>query len=211
MLRKLGMMLIALMLPLVASAESSTGFKEGVHYAVLPFPVKTADANRVEVVEAFGYPCPHCNSFEPMVQNWESKKAEDVNFVRLPVVFGRSWEPFARAYYSSELLKTVEKTHVPTFNAVHVERRRFGNKGQLVEFYGKLGVDEAKFSKMFDSFAVTMKLRQGDSKLRGYGITGVPSMVVNGKYRVTAQMAGSHQKMLDVVDYLVGKERKPAQ
>ncbi|WP_370277482.1 thiol:disulfide interchange protein DsbA/DsbL [Pontibacterium sp.] len=211
MLKKLGMMLVALVLPLVSGVATAEQFKEGVHYVSLPFPVKTSDESRVEVVEAFGYPCPHCNSFEPLIQNWEKKKADDVNFVRIPVVFGRSWEPFARAYYSSELMKTVEKTHVPTFNAVHVERRRFRNKEQLADFYGQLGVDKAKFSKMFDSFAVTMKLRQGDSKIRGYGVDGVPSMVVNGKYRITAQMAGSHQKMLEVVDFLVEKERKAAQ
>lgn len=211
MLKKLGMMLVALVLPLVSGVATAEQFKEGVHYVSLPFPVKTTDEKRVEVVEAFGYPCPHCNSFEPLVQHWEKNNADDVNFVRIPVVFGRSWEPFARAYYSSELMKTVEKTHVPTFNAVHIERRRFRNKEQLADFYGQLGVDKAKFSKMFDSFAVTMKLRQGDSKIRGYGVDGVPSMVVNGKYRITAQMAGSHKKMLEVVDFLVEKERKAAQ
>jgi thiol:disulfide interchange protein DsbA len=52
-----------------------------------------------------------------------------------------------------------------------------------------------------------MKLRQGESKVRGYEITGVPAMVVNGKYRISAQMAGGQKQMLDVVDFLVEKER----
>ncbi|MGB0466054.1 MAG: thiol:disulfide interchange protein DsbA/DsbL [Pontibacterium sp.] len=207
MLKKVGCLFIALMLPVLAWAEGAEKFQEGVHYEALSFPVKTADASRVEVVEAFGYPCPHCNTFEPLVQRWEHSLAEDVTFSRLPVVFGRSWEPMARAYYSADLLKVVDKTHQAMFNAVHIERRRFSNKEQVADFYGNLGVDKAKFSKMYNSFAVNMKLKQGDSKVRGYGITGVPSMVVNGKYRITAQMAGSPAKMLEVVDYLVAKER----
>lgn len=203
-MRKLGFMLVALMLPFLVQAED---YREGVHYVKLNTPVRTADQSKVEVVEMFGYPCPHCNSFEPLIKNWEAKKAEDVNFVRIPVVFGRSWEPMARAFYASELMKTLDKTHEPTFHAVHVERRRLRGEEDFAKFYGNLGVDTDKFGKMYNSFAVNMKLKQGDSKLRGYGVEGVPSMVVNGKYRITAAMAGGQHKMLDVVNYLVDKER----
>lgn len=203
-MKKLGLVLLAVLFPLLAQADE---FVEGVHYQTITQPVRTMDQTKVEVVEMFGYPCPHCNSFEPLIQKWEHSKAEDVKFVRVPVVFGRSWEPLARAYYASELNKTLDKTHQATFNAVHVDRMRFGGKENLSEFYAKLGVDAAKFEKMYDSFAVNMKLKQGESKLRGYGVEGVPAMVVNGKYRISAQMAGSQQKMLEVVDFLVEKER----
>lgn len=211
MLKKFGLVIAAMLLPLLSWAQSDVEFKAGVHYETLAFPVKTTDANRIEVVEAFGYPCPHCNSFEPLLEHWNKSKAEDVNFVRIPVVFGRSWEPMARAYYVAEVLKAVEQTHGAMFNAVHVERRRFAGKEQLAEFYGNLGVDPVKFAKLYDSFTVDTKLKQGDSKLRGYGVTGVPSMVVNGKYRVTAQMAGSHEKMLEVVNFLIAQERAATQ
>ncbi|MGH1460554.1 MAG: thiol:disulfide interchange protein DsbA/DsbL [Neptuniibacter sp.] len=203
-MKKLGLMLFALLLPFSVQAEE---FKEGVHYAKITQPVRTIDQSRVEVVEMFGYPCPHCNSFEPFIKNWVKDQAEDVNFVRIPVVFGRSWDAMARAYYASELSNTLDKTHEATFNAVHVEKRRLTSKKSFSDFYSKLGVDTAKFEKMFDSFAVNMKLRQGESKLRGYGVTGVPAMVVNGKYRISAQMAGGQKEMLDVVNFLVEKER----
>ncbi|MAY41518.1 MULTISPECIES: thiol:disulfide interchange protein DsbA/DsbL [unclassified Neptuniibacter] len=207
-MKRIGFMIAALLLPFMAQAEE---YREGVHYIKLTSPVRTADQSKVEVVEMFGYPCPHCNSFEPHIKNWDKNKAEDVNFVRMPVVFGRSWEPMARAFYSSELLKTLDKTHEATFNAVHVERRRFSGMNDFSEFYANLGVDSAKFNKAYNSFAVNMKLKQGDSKLRGYGVQGVPAMVVNGKYRITAQMAGGQPQMLKVVDYLVEKERMSAQ
>ena len=205
MFKKAGFMLVALLLPFMAQAEDN--YREGVHYVKLDQPVRTAKQDSIEVTELFGYLCPHCNSFEPLIKSWEHNKAEDVSFVRLPVVFGRSWEPMARAFYASELNKTLDKTHEPTFSAVHVERRRFSGQEDFAEFYANLGVDAAKFNKMYNSFAVNMKLKQGDSKVKGYGIEGVPSMVVNGKYRVTAQLAGGQKQMLDVVNYLVNKER----
>ena len=207
-MKRLAVLVLAFFLPFMAQAED---FKEGVHYVKLDTPVRTLDASRVEVVEMFGYPCPHCNAFEPFIKNWEHKINSDVNFVRIPVVFGRSWEPMARAFYASELNKTLDKTHEATFHAVHVERRRLAGKEAFAEFYAGLGVDRTKFEKLYNSFAVNTKMKQGDAKVGAYGVTGVPSMVVNGKYRVTGQMAGGNANMLKVVDYLVEKERNNAQ
>lgn len=203
MLKRAILFCTTMLLSLAVSAE----YTAGVHYAKLPFAVKTANPAKVEVVEVFGYPCPHCNSFEPLLKNWHKKAEGNVDFQRIPVVFGRSWEPFARAYYTSELMKGLDKTHEATFNAVHVERRRLRKQEDFSEFYSSLGLNGAKFGKYFNSFAVNAKMKQGDARARGYEITGVPSMVVNGKYRVTAQMAGGQVEMLKVVDYLVNKEK----
>ena len=45
------------------------------------------------------------------------------------------------------------------------------------------------------------------SRTRSYKVTGVPAMIVNGKYRVDSRSAGSFDRMLQVVDYLVDLER----
>ena len=204
MWKKIFAVMLLAVSPLISYAAE---FTEGVHYETLATPVKTTDAKRIEVVEAFGYLCPHCNNFEPLLEPWTQRLPADVNFVRIPVVFARSWEPMARAYYSSELLKTLDKTHQATFNGVHQERRRFRNAEDLAEFYANLGVDPAKFTKMYDSFATNMKLSIGASKLSSYGVEGVPTLIVNGKYRITTGTAGSHANMLKVAEYLVEKER----
>lgn len=205
MLKKL---LMVATLSLTAAFARAEDYRAGEHYFELPFPVKTVAADKVEVTEAFGYLCPHCNSFEPLLEKWRERQSSDVAFVGLPVVFGRSWEPLARAYYVAELTDTVEASHQEMFNAIHLQRQRFTGPKALSEFYAPLGVEPEKFIKLYDSFAVNMKLKQGDSKLRSYEITGVPAMVVNGKYRVTAQSAGGHKQMLEVVDYLIDQERQ---
>lgn len=197
-----------LFLGMSLSAQAAENeYVAGQHYIELETPVRTADPSKVEVTEMFGYPCPHCNTFEPMLNAWHHKQADDVDFKRVPVVFGRSWEPMARAYYTAELLKAVDKTHQPMFDAVHLQKKRFRNVEELADFYASLGVDKEKFEKTFNSFAVNTKLGQGDSKVRSYQVDGVPSLVVNGKYRITAATAGGQKEMLDVVNYLVEKER----
>lgn len=208
MLKRLCVGLVAMMMSLVVAAAEGDRFQDGKDYATLPYPVKTVDESKIEVVEMFGYLCPHCNAFEPLVHSWSEKQGDDVEFVRIPVVFGRSWEPLARAYYVAELLDAVDQTHQAVFDAIHLQKKRFTSEEDLAEFYGSLGVDSDQFSKLYNSFAVNTKLNQGESKARGYEITGVPTMVVNGKYRITAAMAGGHKQMLEVVDFLVEKERQ---
>lgn len=198
--------LLVLGLSTTASAAEDE-FEAGKHFVELPFAVKTVDPGKVEVTELFGYPCPHCNSFEPMLAAWHKQQSAQVDFQRIPVVFGRSWEPLARAYYTAELLDNVEKTHQPMFDAIHLQKKRFKNQEDLADYYADLGVDRALFEKTYGSFAVNTKMNQGESKVRGYQVDGVPALVVNGKYRVTAAMAGGQKEMLDVVNYLVAKEQ----
>ncbi|WP_027854278.1 thiol:disulfide interchange protein DsbA/DsbL [Marinobacterium litorale] len=192
----------------LSAVAADEPYREGVQYERIAQPVPTTTkGDAVEVVEMFGYLCPHCNSFEPLLQHWKAQQSDDVKLVNIPVVFGRSWEPMARAYYVADLLDKVEETHQAMFDAVHVQRKRFRSADDLADFYADYGVDADTFKKQYNSFAVDMKLKQGESKARGYGITGVPSMIVNGKYRVTAESAGGHEGMLKVVSYLVEKEK----
>ncbi len=198
---------LAVCFSLSVQAAEDARYEEGVHYERIDQPVPTTTQDKVEVVEMFGYLCPHCNSFEPLLSHWKKQQADDVALVKIPVVFGRSWEPFARSYYVADLLDKVDDTHQAMFDAIHLQRKRMRSKEDLAEFYADFGIEPETFLKQYDSFAVGMKLKQGDAKARGYGITGVPSMVVAGKYRVTAATAGGHEAMLKVVDYLVEKER----
>lgn len=206
-MKKWLLMVLAICFSLTAQAADQVRYEEGVQYQRIAQPVATTTGDRIEVVEMFGYPCPHCFSFEPLLHHWTEHQAEDVELVRIPVVFGRSWEPFARGYYVAQLLGKVEETHQAMFDAIHVKRQRIRSKEALAAFYKDYGIDPDVFIKQYDSFAVDMKLKQGESRARGYGITGVPSMIVNGKYLVTAASAGGHEQMLQVVDYLVEKER----
>ena len=204
MLKKwlLGMLMMVSIVPAWADE-----YQAGQQYQVLPEAVPTRDSSKIEVVEMFGYMCPHCNHFEPMIENWESKQPQDVDFHAIPVVFGRGWEELARAYYVAELMGKLDETHSAVFHAIHTERKRIFDEDSLAEFYSQFGIPEDEFKKQFNSFAVNMKLKQGQQKAQAYQIEGVPSMIVNGKYLVTGSMAGSNAQMLKVVDYLVEKER----
>ena len=202
LMRKLTLFTL-LWLPLAVLGQS---FQEGVHYQSLPTPVPTSSDDQIEVVELFWYGCPHCYSLEPTVEKWLEHKSDNVKFVRIPAMLGPRWEIGARAYYVAESLGVLDETHAALFNDIHAKKRSITNKEQLGAFFAEHGVDEAAFEKAYGSFEVETKLRRAQELVRKYRTDGVPTIVVNGKYKTSGTMAGSNENIFKVVDYLVKKE-----
>ena len=184
-------------------------FDEGIEYkTVSPRVNNQIDEGKTEVVELFWYGCPHCFAFEPVLQKWLAHKPKDVNFVRIPAVFNPTWSLHARAYYTAEVLGVLDKTHEALFDAMHIKHEKMANADELASFFEKYGVKKDTFLETFNSFAVDAKVRRAIDLSKRYGIEGVPSMIVNGKYRTSGSLAGGHEGMLKVVDYLIKKEAK---
>ena len=199
---------LAFALLCLSTVVSAQEYVEGVHYT------RTANASparrdgKIEVVEVFSYLCPHCNTFQPYVNNWHSKMPENISFYRVPVIFQASWQPYAVSYYTAKTMGILDKAHGAMFNAIHQEKKRFRSIEQLAEFYAQFGVTSQQFMSTASSFAVDTKLRKGvqQTGARGWGIQSTPTMVVAGKYRVNASQSVPQAQVLNVVNYLVAME-----
>ena len=159
------------------------------------------------MVEVFWYGCPHCYDFEPHVKKWLQTKAEDVEFVRMPGIFNKNWVGHARAYYTAEKLGVLDKIHTPLFEALHKERRRIFSESELKDFFVSHGVDGDEFTRVYNSSEIETKFKRAFLMGQRYKITGVPAVIVNGKYMTSASQAGSFENILKTVDSLVAKER----
>ncbi|TGN38734.1 thiol:disulfide interchange protein DsbA/DsbL [Marinobacter confluentis] len=204
MIRTLALSLLTLVFMAQANAQS---YEEGRHYVALDVPVRTASDTGIEVAEVFWYGCPHCYEFKPLIENWAENKPDDVNYVKIPAALGKSWEPHARAFYALEAMGELDKVHDALFEALAGERRPLNSGEALADFVAQYDVDGEAFLKNYNSFGVNARMQQAQSKIRGARVTGTPTVLVAGKYRVTASMAGSHEAVLDVVNYLVEQER----
>ncbi|MEZ7818864.1 MAG: thiol:disulfide interchange protein DsbA [Candidatus Azotimanducaceae bacterium] len=199
------LLLSAFLVPAVVAGEA---YVEGVHYQAISVPVSTGLPDVVEVVEVFGYLCIHCYSFDPMLGRWEKTKPAGVDFKRVPAVFSADWSLLAQAFYTAETLGVGAKMHEPLFEAIHIDRLNLRDEQVLASLFSEHGgITNADFAEAFSAFSVKSRVSQASAKSRAYGVTGVPTMVVNGKYRVDGQMAGSNEDMLKVVDFLVAKEQ----
>lgn len=191
----------------------STGFvqAEGAPgYVTLAAPQPTSDASKIEVVELFWYGCSHCYHLDEPLNKWVAGQPADVAFVRVPAILGPSWELLARAYYSAELMGVLDKVHAALFKAIHEDKKKFTDDDSVVKFFAAQGVDEKKFSATLKSFGVVAKLNRSKQMTQRYGITGVPAMIVNGKYRTSVGDAGGQDQMFALIDQLIAQERGAA-
>ena len=184
-------------------------FVAGTHYEVLEIPVNTRQADKIEVIEMFSYACNHCANFDPYIQAWKTVQPEDVDFHPVPAIFNADWERLAQAFYTAETLGVTDKIHTDMFLAIHERNQDVRRPEVLAPLFNKLAeVPEGDFMSAFNSFSVRSRVQQAKAMVRAYRIDGVPSMIVNGKYIVDGKMAGGNVRMLDVVDFLVAKERE---
>lgn len=169
---------------------------------------------KIEVVEIFGYTCPHCASFQLLVNAWKPSLADDVRFTYVPAPFGGYWEPYAKAYYAAEAMGVQAQSHDAVFRAIHIDRslpvQPLPTDAQIGAFYGNYGVNPDEFASTMSSFAVGAKLNRAKQFIaRSFGsdVATTPTLVVNGKYRVTGK---SLEDNLRIAHQLIAQERGAA-
>jgi len=177
-------------------------------YKELPTAQPTSTGEKIEIVEIFWYGCPHCYLFEPVIEKWLEEKAEYIEFVRMPGILGKNWLPHARAFYAAEKLGVLDIIHKPLFDAIHKDKRKIIDEKSLRVFFSEHGVSGDKFDQAYNSSEVEEKVRAAFTAGQGYALTGVPAIIINGKYGTSASVAGDFNKIIDVINTLAAKEYK---
>ncbi|WP_207780935.1 thiol:disulfide interchange protein DsbA/DsbL, partial [Cognatiluteimonas telluris] len=195
----------------VAQASSNAGgLVPGTDYVEIKGGQPYAPLNgKIEVVEVFNFICPACARFEPLLSAWKRKLPADVRLTYLPADFNAQWQPYARAYLVAEGMGLDERTHEAVFNAIHLAHTLPGeadpvDEGKIAAFYGQHGADPKQFLDAMHSFAVTAKLARAKQFLLASGVEGTPTIIVDGKYRVTGK---GDEDVLRITNQLIAQER----
>jgi thiol:disulfide interchange protein DsbA len=189
-------------------AKAQWAFKAGKDYMVLDRPVPTdAGPGKVELLEFFWYSCPHCNKFEPTFAQWVKDAPKDVTVRRVPVAFRDDFGPQQRLFYTLEAMGLLDSLHGKVFHAVHEERLPLNTETTILAWIEKHGVDKAKFSDIFKSFAVTAKIKKAVQLQNDFRIEGVPSLGVAGRYYIDGGTAGSMERAIKVAEHLIAQAR----
>lgn len=219
MMRLIRQMLTLLSLSLMlGGANAAVGSPEnGKEYKLLERPQPVESGKKIEVVEFFGYFCPHCNALEPLLADWVKKQGDNISFKRVHVNF-HGLAPQQKLYYALEAMGKIEEFHVKVFNAYHVDRNRLQTDGDVMEFVAKSGIDKQKFLDVYNSFAIQSKLNRSAQLMTAFQIDSVPTIAIDGRYitapamtavtlgRVTEQ--AQNQSVLPVLDWLIAKVQK---
>lgn len=188
----------------LANGAFAADFVEGKDYKKVANPENIA-GDVIVVREFFWYGCPHCYALEPHMQAWAKTRDKDVAFFRTPAAMNPVWEVPARGFYAAQQMGLENKTHQALFDAIHKDGQKniIANQENLANWYASQGADKAKFNSFYNSFPVSTKIERAKQGAMRYQLTGVPAVVVHGKYVVS----GEDARVTQVVDFLIDKVR----
>ena len=224
MKKRTAVLMSFLALVFTSFAHAAT-YTEGVNYfLVSPAQHTNVPAGKIEVAEVFSYGCPFCAQISPLIHQLQASLPPNAQMTFLPASFnpGEGWPMFQRATCTAQILGIFDKTHEKVFDAVwktgelaisdpktHQIKNPLPTIEDVAKYYNHIsGVPVQKFLDTAKSFAVDTAMRRDDALVLAYHIDGTPSLLVNGKYRVTVQSAGGMQQMIEVAKYLVVQESK---
>jgi protein dithiol oxidoreductase (disulfide-forming) len=191
-------------------------WKPGVNYDVLPSTQPTnVSPGKVEVAEVFWLGCPHCYALEPIVQEWLKSKPSYIEFVRVPVMWGPVHRAHARLFYTLQALSrpdlfekafdTIQQKHDPLISTTGDDAETL----KLQQAWAKdNGINPDDYAKAYNSFTVNSNLQRAQQLTERYEVSGVPLVVVNGKYTTDVAKAGSPAQLISLVDDLAASEHK---
>ena len=203
-MRRLLILLSCLLFALPALAAAPP--VEGTDYVLIDNGQPYAPlAGKIEVVEVFGYWCPHCAEFQPQLSAWKRTLPADVRFTYVPAVF-TAGDNFARAYFAAEHYGILARTHDAMFPAIHVQGLLPLNASvpELAAYYATQGLDPAKAQAYMDSPEVEAKLEHARQFALHSGVEGTPTLIINGRYRITA---ATHADGLRIAGQLIDQLR----
>ena len=190
---------------LVSGVTANAAQPDQTEYQTINPPLATHSGNKIEVMEVFWYGCPHCYAFQPYLEKWLKTKPDNVEFRLMPGILNRAWVAHARAYYTAEKLGVLDKIHLQLFDAIHKDRRNIFDEDSIKAFFVQQGVDGNEFSKVYDSKEIDKKLIQAIHVQMNAKVTGVPSLIVDGRYLTSPSMTGSYKSLAHVLNSLIKK------
>ena len=196
-------LLMIFSLLLAAAPLQAEEFVEDEHYFEVFREHPATDSSRVQVEEFFWYACPHCFNLDPFIKGWLKNKPENVDFAMVPAMFERpNVIMHAKTFYALELMGVGQEVHDAIFHAIHEEHNRLDTQEEVEALIEAKGVDIEAYRKAMKSFGVNVKANQARDLAKDYEISGVPTLIVGGKYR-TRSFDGP--RMLELLDFLVDK------
>jgi thiol:disulfide interchange protein DsbA len=200
-------LLAAFLLASAAAPAVAQGLVEGRQYTRIKSPVPVETGKKIEVIEFFSYGCPHCATFEPLLQEWMKTLPPDVAFVRVPVSFQPRWEILAKDYYTLEALGEGQKLSPEAFIAIHEKGVSLWNEGTFFDWAAAHGLDRKKVEDLYNSFTMASRLSRAKQLARTYNVESVPLVVIDGKFVTSPSQAGTHAATIAVMNELIAKAR----
>lgn len=195
---KVGIKNLLLASALLLSSTAFAAAQLGKDYTLMN-PAQPVSTKKIEVLEFFFYECSHCFHLHPLLAEWEKTIPGDVELNFVPTIFRDSTEPLARTFYALDSIGKLKQVDDAIYQAVHVKQANLYDLDTISAFVAGNGVDKAKFTSAYNSFTVNSKIVRAKQMIRSYSIEGTPTLVVDGKYKITGLQPADAIRVLNEV------------
>ncbi len=187
--------------------ESSSPYQENLHYQVIKPAYATDENQSVIIYEFFSYKCPHCSNIQPHIKLLRSKLPSYAKIVGVPLGFQSSWKLFAQAFYTAQTMGVLEKSHIPMFDAVHKQGKKFRTIEDIAHWYAsEFNIDANTFITTANSFMVDSMINKGNNIALKVEALRTPKLVINGKFMPDVSALGGYDALVDLTLQLVEQE-----
>jgi len=190
---------------LVAWSVSADNFEEGTHYETLFLGKKTREP---EVREFFSYYCIHCYRFESKVEQVKAGLPEGVAFAKthvdfMPYKIKEMRSGIVRSFLALEMMGEEGAVGQKLFEHLHKHGQKLESLEDVADVVAAAGANRQAFMEALDSFPVNVAERRAKDLQRYAELRGVPTLVVNGKYRIHMGKVNEPQELNRLIEYLL--------
>ena len=203
---RIGAMTMALLAALLALAGPARAqFVEGTDYVRLAAPLEGTAPGAVQVTYFFDYGCPHCAEFRPMMARWRAALPDDVAVRSVPLMMSPPTAHLAKLHYAIQALELAPRAEQALFDGIHV-MHFVPTEAAFPAYLAGFGVTPEAAAAALADPAIDTQLTEARALAQAAGIRSWPALVV-GRYRVDGTTAGSRERMLPILDFLIAKVR----
>ena len=194
---------IALSALLPVSAQAAV---EGKDYTVLPKPIPQQQADKIEVLEFFGYFCVHCYHLDPVLLNHSKAFAKDTYLRTEHVVWQPEMLGLARVAAAVDDSSLKRQANSAIFQAVYEQKINLADSATFKQWaQAQKSFDGKKLIAAYDSPASLNRAKKMEELTVAYRIGSTPTVIVGGKYQV--KFGNDWNAGMKTIDELVEKVR----
>ncbi|MDR3388580.1 MAG: thiol:disulfide interchange protein DsbA/DsbL [Rudaea sp.] len=218
-----GVLIVGLSASGAVHAQVPGTWEAGKNYFLIDPPQPTQSGNKIEVTEVFSYGCPACNFSSPYIDKLVKSLPPNAAMNYVPAAFNpaEDWPLFQRTFFTAQALGLeLDKTHHAMFDAVwkthelstmepdgRTLKKPQPSVDDVAKFFVRFGIKPEDFVATASSFSINTKMKQADAYVKTCGVDVTPTIIVNGKYRLTTTSAGGDwDKATQLVLFLVARE-----
>lgn len=192
-----------------ASEVAARVFVEGQHYSVLSHPVEEPQLQQY-LTKYFWLGCPHCQNFEPLLKAYLDANPQ-VTLVRKHPALGERWAIDASIFYGLQLNGNAQLIDAlfDLYRQTRIEKSALPDLNTINAFLQQHNIDPAQFSEQLKADKILNAMEQANREMLDNRISGVPTVVVKGKYLVKGEQPADMKTPEDyyaLLDYLLRKK-----